>query len=68
MKKARPRDAEFKDEVLDIYLREIESYPLIDHKEEKKLARKIKKKDQLAFEKLIRSNLRFVITVAKRYQ
>jgi RNA polymerase primary sigma factor len=68
MKKGRPAAGEFKDEVLDIYLREIESYPLINHKEEKKLARKIKKKDQPSFEKLIRSNLRFVITVAKRYQ
>jgi len=68
MKKARVFSAHFKDEVLDIYLKEIESYPLIDHQEEKRLARRIRKKDQSAFEKLIRSNLRFVITVAKRYQ
>lgn len=68
MKKARAKGAEFKEEALDIYLKEIESYPLIDHNEEKRLARRIKKSDQAAFEKLIRSNLRFVITVAKRYQ
>jgi RNA polymerase primary sigma factor len=68
MKKASYKSAQFNDEVLDIYLKEIESYPLITHQEEKRLAKKIKKRDQAAFEKLIRSNLRFVITVAKRYQ
>lgn len=53
---------------LDKYLQEIGKYELITVEEEVELARRIKKGDQDAIEKLIRSNLRFVVSVAKQYQ
>lgn len=55
-------------ESLDIYLHEIGKFSLIPVEEEVILARKIKDGDRNAFETLIRSNLRFVISVAKQYQ
>jgi len=53
---------------LDKYLQEIGKYELITVEEEVELARRIKKGDQDAIEKLIRANLRFVVSVAKQYQ
>jgi RNA polymerase primary sigma factor len=53
---------------LDRYLAEIAEYPLIDREEEARLARAIRTGDQEALDKLVRSNLRFVVSVAKRYQ
>ena len=53
---------------LDQYLREISRYPLINQDEEVALARRIREKDEEALDKLVRSNLRFVVSVAKKYQ
>lgn len=53
---------------VDKYLKDITKYGLIDAKEEIELAKRIKKGDSFATEKLIKSNLRFVISVAKQYQ
>ncbi len=53
---------------LDQYLREISAYPLIDRDEEAVLARKIRRGDREALEKLVNSNLRFVVSIAKKYQ
>ncbi len=53
---------------LDKYLQEISKYDLISVDEEVELARRIKKGDREAMEKLIRANLRFVVSVAKQYQ
>jgi RNA polymerase primary sigma factor len=55
-------------ESLDQYLREISAYPLIDREQEAELARRIRQGDEEALEMLVRSNLRFVVSVAKRYQ
>ncbi len=55
-------------ESLDQYLREISAYPLIDREREAELARRIRAGDDSALEALVRSNLRFVVSVAKRYQ
>jgi RNA polymerase primary sigma factor len=55
-------------ESLDQYLREISAYPLIDREREAELARLIRAGDPDALETLVRSNLRFVVSVAKRYQ
>ena len=53
---------------LDKYLQEIGREELISVDEEVKLAQRIRKGDRAALEKLTRSNLRFVVSVAKQYQ
>jgi len=53
---------------LDKYLQEIGREELISAEEEVQLAKKIREGDQYALEKLTKSNLRFVVSVAKQYQ
>jgi RNA polymerase primary sigma factor len=53
---------------LDLYLREISRYPLIPQAEEVRLAQGIRVGDPECLDKLVRSNLRFVVSVAKKYQ
>ncbi len=53
---------------LDKYLQEIGEVQLLSPSEEIELARKIKKGDQRALERLTKANLRFVVSVAKQYQ
>lgn len=49
------------------YLRDVRPIPLLTAEQEVELARKVQKGDQDAREKMIRSNLRLVISIAKRY-
>lgn len=53
---------------LDKYLQEIGRVELIDAKEEEVLAQKIRAGDNAALEKLVKANLRFVVSVSKQYQ
>ncbi len=53
---------------LEKYLQEIAEVPLLSPQEEIELAKRIKKGDQEALEKLTKANLRFVVSVAKQYQ
>ena len=53
---------------LVIYLQEIGREKLISTEEEEELARRIKKGDTNALERLTKANLRFVVSVAKQYQ
>jgi RNA polymerase primary sigma factor len=53
---------------LDLYLRDISVFPLISREEEVRLAQRIRLDDQEALDTLVRSNLRFVVSVAKKYQ
>ncbi|WP_426667432.1 sigma-70 family RNA polymerase sigma factor [Mucilaginibacter sp. McL0603] len=53
---------------LDRYFNEINKIPLITSDEEIELARKIREGDKASFERLVSSNLRFVVSVAKQYQ
>ncbi len=49
------------------YLKLISKIPLLSAEEEKEIAQKAKEGDKEALEKLIKSNLRFVVNVAKNY-
>ena len=53
---------------LDQYFKEIGRYPLIDREEEVRLGKLIEDGDKGGLDKLVRSNLRFVVSVAKKYQ
>ncbi len=53
---------------LDKYLADIAKEPMISPDEEVELAQRIKAGDQIALDKLVRANLRFVVSVAKQYQ
>ncbi len=53
---------------LDKYLQEVSKEAMISQDEEVELAREIKKGNKAALEKLVRANLRFVISVAKQYR
>ncbi len=53
---------------LELYLQEISKEDMLSPEEEVELAARIHKGDQAALERLIRSNLRFVVSVAKQYQ
>ena len=54
--------------VLSMYMKELNKLPLITHEEEIELFKKIKKGDLRARNKVIESNLRFVVKIAKKYQ
>ena len=50
-----------------LYLREIGKYPLLTPIEEQELAKKIANGDEKAKDKFIKSNLRLVVSIAKKY-
>ena len=53
---------------IEKYLNEVSKYDVLTPEEELRLFRRFKDGDEAAFQKIIRSNLRFVISVAKQYQ
>jgi len=53
---------------LEMYFKEISCEKLITVDEEAALSRKIKLGDEKAMDKLVKANLRFVVTVAKQFQ
>src|SRR4030042_4922764 len=67
IKKKRKR--ELTDEnIISIYLKEINNVPLLSREEEDHFAKLAAEGDIEARKKLIMANLRFVVNVAKRYQ
>ena len=56
------------DELLNSYLKEISKYKILDSSEVAILISKAQQGDEKARDKIITSNLRFVVTIAKRYQ
>lgn len=64
LKQVTNRDSES----LDKYLQEIGKEDLLTAEEEVELAQKIRNGDNNALDKLVRGNLRFVVSVSKQYQ
>jgi RNA polymerase primary sigma factor len=62
------RKSSYDESSLDQYLKEISAYPLLKREDEIELAIRIKQGEEEALDKLVRSNLRFVVSVAKKYQ
>jgi len=60
--------AEPERELLDQYLFEVSKTPLLTAQQELALARRVRAGDQDAMQELVKRNLRFVISVAKKYQ
>ncbi len=54
-------------EALKTYLKEVRTIPLLTAEQEIELSKRIKKNDEQARKKMIRSNLRLVINIAKKY-
>jgi len=53
---------------LEVYFRDINRYPLLTREDEGDLAVRIRGGDDEALSHLVRANLRFVVSVAKKYQ
>ena len=53
---------------LDMYLQDIGRVELISAQDEVELAKRIRSGDQRALDKLVKANLRFVVSVSKQYQ
>ena len=56
------------DRAMRLYLKEISRIPLLSVEEEKELGYRVQAGDKEALQKLIESNLRFVIKIAKKYR
>jgi RNA polymerase primary sigma factor len=56
------------DELLNSYLKEISKYKILDSSEVAILISRAQQGDEKAREQVITSNLRFVVTIAKKYQ
>jgi len=54
-------------DTLRLYLKDISRFPQLTAEEERDLGARVQKGDQEAFRKLIESNLRFVVAMAKKY-
>ena len=61
-------DTSFTTDSLQLFLNEAGRYPLLTAAEEVELAKRIERGDMAAKERMITSNLRLVVSIAKRYQ
>lgn len=75
MNKTHKKDAKSKiknndtsQDLLKYYLKEVKKYPLLSLEEEREVTKHLKNGDKKARNKLIESNIRLVIKIAKRYQ
>ncbi len=62
-----PPEIDHFDDAIKLYLREVQKTKLLSAEEEKELARRIAKGDKSARDRMIESNLRLVVKIAKRY-
>ncbi len=66
-KKIEEEFGESSSDSVQMYLKEIGQYPLLSSEEEVDLAKRIEKKDESGRQKLAVSNLRLVVSIAKKY-
>jgi RNA polymerase primary sigma factor len=66
-KKVQDEFGESTSDSVQMYLKEIGQYPLLNGEEEVELAKRILKGDEAARQKLALSNLRLVVSIAKKY-
>jgi RNA polymerase primary sigma factor len=55
-------------DTLQLFLRDVRRYPLLSAEEEVDLAKRIERGDLEAKERMVNSNLRLVVSIAKKYQ
>jgi len=67
-RKSRTVKSHADNNILGMYLKEINRIPLLTREEEEKAARMVAQGDMASRNKLINGNLRFVVNVAKKYQ
>ena len=65
---ANERLAEATTDAMSLYLREISRYPLLTAEEEVALAQRVELGDAAAKERMVNSNLRLVVSIARRYR
>jgi RNA polymerase primary sigma factor len=65
---AENRAGDIEENVLSMYINEICKIPLLTRDEENECARRAADGDKKAFDTLVKSNLRFVVNIAKRYK
>lgn len=64
----KQRNAESGDSILNWYLNEIHKVPMMDRETEARVAALAQAGDRAARDRLVQANLRFVVTVARKYQ
>jgi RNA polymerase primary sigma factor len=65
---ARHQERDDSYDLLNQYLQEIARIPRLTPEEEKELGRRVQQDDKAALEQLVKANLRFVVSYAKRYR
>jgi RNA polymerase primary sigma factor len=60
--------AESTTDALELFLRDVRRYPLLTADEEKELSRRVEAGDREAKDRMVNSNLRLVVSIARRYQ
>jgi RNA polymerase primary sigma factor len=60
--------AETTTDAMQLFLNEVRRYPLLTREEERELAQRVEAGDAEAKERMVNSNLRLVVSIAKRYQ
>src|SRR5438874_3205987 len=65
---ARHEEREDSYDLLNQYLQEIAQIPRLTPEREKELGRRVQQNDKSALEELVKANLRFVVSYAKRYR